>query len=271
MLPTLQSRETGRAEIATILGFMGAALLFVYLATVVSVVLPPALLLPEWQLRMAGSLRGGASFPLEGCALILIAYRINPNASSLAKSVAWLRTLAVLPAIGFLLLPPLQLAAGYGQLNQVRNKEEQVIRILSDATSAIRAARTSADFTAAVAQLPGAPPLRSAPVQDFQADRRQLLSQLEPQILQLRSQVAASRSNQLGQTLILGLRDALVSLFYAVPFAALARLPGGRYSLLSELIHWGETLFATQPIKIWQRASDAVSDLFSSGKRSGRR
>jgi hypothetical protein len=271
MIPTPQSRETGRAEIATILGLMGVALLLVYLVTVVSVVLPPALLLPEWQLRMAGSLRGGASFPIEGCALILIAHRLNPSSPLLGKSVGWLRTLAVIPAIGFLLLPPLQLAAGYGQLNQVRNQEEQLIRTLSNATGAIRAATSSADFTAAVAQLPGAPPLRNTPAQDFQADRRQLLNQLEPQINQLRSQVAASRSNQLGKALILGLRDALVSFFYAVPFAALARLPGGRYSLLSELIHWGETLFLAKPIELFLRASDAVSDLFGRGPNSGRR
>lgn len=269
MFPAPRSRDTGRAEIAAILGFMGAALLLVYLVTVVSVALPPALLMPEWQLRVAGSLRGGASFPIEGAALILIANRLNPGSPWLGKSVAWLRSLAVIPALGFLLLAPLQLAAGYGQLNQVRNQEAQLISSLSSGTRAISAARTSAEFSAAVAQLPGAPPLRTPPNENFEADRRQLLNQLEPQIRQLRSQVEANSSGQLGRALMIGFRDALVSFIYGIAFSALARLPGGRYSLLSELLHWGETVFVAKPVELWFRASDAVGDLF--GRGSGRR
>ena len=136
------------------------ALLLVYLVTVLSVIFPLQLLLPEWQLRLAGSLRGGASLPIEGMALILIANRIDPNSASIARWRHRLRQLAVIADLGFLLLIPLQLfARSVTQLELVRDLDRHLISSLTSATEAVSSARTAPEFAAATSQLPGSPPL----------------------------------------------------------------------------------------------------------------
>lgn len=245
--------RSDRSDIAVILALMGLALLLVYLVTVLSVMFPLALLLPEWQLRLAGSLRGGASFPIEGTALILIANRIDPNSISIARWLDRLRQLAVIATLGFLLLIPLQLFASVTQLKLVRDQDQQLLASLSSATKAVASARSAPEFAAAVAQLPGAPPLRKdALTGGFEPARQQLLAQLEPQIRQLSSQVDATRAARLNQVITASLRDGLVTFIYALAFAAVARFPGAKYSLLSDMLLAFETLAALRPSTIWR-------------------
>lgn len=250
---------------------MGLVLLLVYVVTVLTAALPLAILLPEWQLRLAGSLRGGASFPLEGTALILIANRIDPNSSAIAKNLDRLRNLAVIAALGFLLLIPMQLFASVGQLRLVRDQDQQVLASLSSATKAIAAARTNAEFVAAVAQLPGAPPLRKEALNgDFEPARRQLLTQLEPQIRQLSGQVEASRAARTSQVITASLRDGLVTFLYAVAFAAVAKLPGAKFSLLSDMVLALETAASIRPATVWRFFSDRFRNLIGGRKRRRR-
>jgi len=257
-----------RSDIAVILALLGSALLLVYFVTVLMGAFPLAILLPEWQLRLAGSLRGGASFPVEGTALILIANRIDPGSSSIAKGLDRLRQLAVIAALGFLLLIPLQLFASVTQLKLVRDQDQQLLTSLSSATRAIASSRTSAEFAAAVAQLPGAPPLRKeALTTNFEPARIQLLAQLEPQIRQLSNQVEASRSARINQMITANLRDALVTFFYAVAFAAVARFPGAKYSLLSDLLVAVETLASLRPGIVFGFCIDRIQGLWPGRRR----
>jgi hypothetical protein len=266
-----QSRSE-RSDIAVILAFMGAALLLVYLVTVLIGAFPLAILLPEWQLRFTGSLRGGASFPIEGTALILIASRIDPASSSLIRWVKWLRQLAVIAALGFLLLIPMQLFASVTQLRLVRDQDQQLLTSLSSATKAIASSSTSAEFAAAVAQLPGAPPLRKeALTTDFRPARLQLLAQLDPQIRQLTTQVEASRSARINQMITVSLRDSLVTFFYAVAFAAVAKIPGRSYSLLSDLLMAVESVGELRPATVLGFFRDRIQGLLQPGRRRRRR
>lgn len=263
-----QQPPSSGSDIASILVLLGLALLLVYLVTVLFAMFPLQLLLPEWQLRLAGSLRGGASFPIEGMALILIANRIDPNSASIARWRDRLRQLAVIAALGFLLLIPLQLFASVTQLKLVRDQDLQLISRLSSATKAVSAARTAPEFAAAVAQLPGSPPLRKDSRNvNLESDRQQLLVQLEPQIRQLKSRADATHATRLNQVITASLRDGLVTFIYALAFAAVARFPGARFSLLSNMLLALKSVVALRPNTIWQFCRSQFQKLGFAGKR----
>ena len=87
-------------EAGLILQGIGLALIIVYAVTVTSVSLPLAPLQPQWIERVGGSLRGGASFPLVGAGLMVVAEMLDPGSWRLARRVGRIRRLAIKLAAG---------------------------------------------------------------------------------------------------------------------------------------------------------------------------
>lgn len=73
---------------------------------------PLQLLNPLWKLRLAGSLVKSAPFALLGLALLQIAVELGPHDPRLKSRQRLCNQLAVIAALGFLLLVPLQGDAG---------------------------------------------------------------------------------------------------------------------------------------------------------------
>lgn len=233
-------------DLATILQGVALGLLLVFLISELKQLLPPALLQPAWQLRAAEALRNIAVLPLMAGVLLLLARRFDPAAEGLEWRLLLLRRLAIGASIGFLLLIPLQITAGLRQINQTTAGEARQLDAVRQVAVAIEQANTPEAMNKAIARLPGLP-------SDFQGQyalplnqvRPRLLSQIRPQIELLEGRLKELRRQRLGSAAGLVALDGLLSLAYAIAFAALASSGDGEPSLLQRsawnlhsLIRW---------------------------------
>ena len=240
----MKSQPRRESDLAQLLSFSGLCLLGVFVVTVAWETWPVQLLQPQWVLRLCGSLRGGASFPLVGAGLLLIGRHIDSSSSN-----AWMRltqqvrALAILASLGFLLLIPLQAYGLWGQAQAEDQQDRISIDRLAGSTKAIAAANGEQALREAIGGLPGAAALANAPLQDPPEQvKRRLLAELTPQINQLKLKLGQRRRARLQRALVTGSRDSLICLLYALPFAAIGKWPDRRYSFLSDLLDLLERL-----------------------------
>ncbi|WP_216907767.1 hypothetical protein [Synechococcus sp. CCY 0621] len=112
------------------------ALFAVYLISVLAFILPPRLLDPLWQLSSIKLAVEGAPIPLLGLALLHLAAFLCPGDFRLQRRRQALTRLAILPALGFLLLIPLQGHAvwkTYRLSNAVSNQQQESASQRADA------------------------------------------------------------------------------------------------------------------------------------------
>jgi len=62
-------------------------LIGVFIASVISAILPIQLFNPEWQDKLIGSICGGASFPVEVVSCVILAKVLSPNDPNLIKQI----------------------------------------------------------------------------------------------------------------------------------------------------------------------------------------
>lgn len=231
------SRSTADRDLAGIFQGISIGLLLVYVVTELKLLLPPALLQPAWQLRAGEALRGTAALPLLAGVLLLLARRFDPDAEGLGRRVLLLRRLSIAACLGFLLLIPLQITAGLRQINQTTAVEARQLAAVRRVAEAIDQAETPAAMNKAIAQLPGLP-------SDFQGQfarpldqvRSGLLAQIQPQIKRLESRLAELRRQRLFSAFGIFVFDGVLSLAYALAFAALASSDAEKPSLLQRLL-----------------------------------
>jgi hypothetical protein len=224
-------------DLAGILQGVAFALMLVFLVSELKQLLPPALLQPAWQLRAAEALRNIAVLPLMAGVLLLLARRFDPFAAGLEWRLLLFRRLAIAASIGFLLLIPLQITAGLLQINQTTAVEARQLEAVRQVAVAIEQANSTEAMNKAIARLPGLP-------SDFQGRytlpldqvRPRLLSQIRPQIQRLEERLKQLRRQRLGSASGLFVLDGLLSLAYAIAFAALASGENGAPSLLQQII-----------------------------------
>lgn len=241
------SRSADR-ELAGILQGIGLGLLMVYVISVLKLLLPLALFQPAWQMRAAEGLRITAPLPLVASVLLLLAERVDAGAEALELRVLMLRRLAVGATIGFLLLIPLQISAGLRQMGQTAASEVRQLEEVRQVAAAIEKADSSDAMNRAIARLPGLPP-------DFQGQydrplvqvRLALLAQIRPQIANLESRLNLLRRERLFNSAGLFLLDGLMSLAYAIAFAALASTGREQPSLLQH------SLWKLRSLGVWIR------------------
>lgn len=239
------SSRTADRELAGILQGISVGLLLVYLVSELKLLLPPALLQPAWQLRAGEALRSTAPLPLVAGALLLLAQRFDAGAAGLGRRVVLVRRLAIAASLGFLLLIPLQISAGLRQLSQNTAVEARQLEAVRKVAVAIEQAKTPEAMNKAIASLPGLPP-------DFQGQyarplpqvRAALLLQIRPQIQRLEGRLQELRRQRLFSATGLFALDGLLSLGYAIGFAALASSGEDQPSLLQRCL-WQ-----------WQRLGD---------------
>jgi hypothetical protein len=205
---------------------IAAALLLVFLASLLPQLLPLRLLDPSWQLRLCGVMSENGVLPLMALGLLFLATYLDPDNAiirSLRESASWLAGVA---ALGFLLLIPLQLAAlaqASSRLDLRQQQQRQIGQERLDAIKqAIAAAGSNVELNQRLVALQ-APPLPAAELVLPLPQLRQLLSQ---RLLQTRAllQRSFSRPAQrpLHTLLLQALRGVLSNLAYGLAFAACA-------------------------------------------------
>ncbi len=237
MSPSFFDEEQG-LELSLVFQQIGFALIGLFFAFLLKLLLPVALLQPAWQLQLASALRTTAIFPLLGAVLLLLAQSLHSRSPSLAGQVVWVRRLAFAAAIGFLLLIPLQTHAGIQLLGAGNSGELRALRQVKSVAEEIRVANSEASLKRAISHLPGAPAeIQGTFTKPLDQVRSLVLDQLQPQIQRADTRLAELRKLRLQGGLQGWITDGLAALALAVCFAAIGQLGPDRSSLLLDVLN----------------------------------
>jgi hypothetical protein len=199
LLAELKSRQGDRPVLALRLWLVALALLVVFAATVLNGALPLRLLDPRWLQGLIQVLLSKGFLPLIALVLLQLAVVLNPDSSRLRRRGDRFSRLALVAALGFALLIPLQLAATWGSLNQLASGQNQQrlegLAVIGQLRQAISAASSHQDLARRLTALP-IPQRGSGSAADlalpFPQRQRNLLEGLTRSERQLTSAVATA-------------------------------------------------------------------------------
>ena len=226
------------SQMADSLQWLSFALILVFLAQIITALFPIALLQPEWMVRFSGSLRGIASLPLMALGLIMLANMIDDKVMPSSSHLQLLRRIASLAAIGFLLLIPLQ---SYGAVVGIRSQLQQVQGQLNSLTAAaelVQQASSEPQLRDAIRAIPGADGVADQPLgADVKTIKSALLNKLRESTNRLQTQLDDSKTKAIENIIPPLIRDAIISLAYAIGFAGMGYGQNGNSSLLRSLLN----------------------------------
>jgi hypothetical protein len=225
-------------QVADSLQWLSFALILVFLAQVITALFPIALLQPEWMVRFGGSLRGIASLPLIALGLIMLANMIDDKVMPSSSHLQLMRRIASLAAIGFLLLIPLQT---YGTVVGIRSQLQQNQAQLNRLTSAaelVQNASNEPQLRDAIRAIPGADGVADQPLgADVKTIKSALLNKLRESTAKLQTQLDDSKTKAIENIIPPFIRDAIISMAYAIGFAGMGYGQNGNSSLLRRLLN----------------------------------
>ena len=233
LLRDLKARQGDQPDLALRLWIIAVALVVIFLAAVLSAVLPPQLLDPRWLQSLIQALLGNGFLPLIALVLLQLAVVLHPASSRLRRRRDRFSRLARLAAIGFLLLIPLQLAASWGTINLLASGQQQQrlqgVAMVGALRQAVNAATNPQDLEQRLRGLPVAVTGPTTPADlalPFPERRRRILEVLDRSEQQLARSSAPAPIPWLA-LLESSLRVVPTALALAAAFAALA-LGAGR-------------------------------------------
>ena len=158
LLAELKSRQGDRPELALRLWLVAFSLLVVFAATVLNAALPLRLVDPRWLQGLIQVLLSQGFLPLMALVLLQLAAVLNPERSRLRRRRDRFSRLALVAAVGFVLLIPLQLVATWGSLNQLASGQNQQrlqgLAVIGQLRQAVSAASSHQDLANRLAALP---------------------------------------------------------------------------------------------------------------------
>jgi len=233
------------SQMADSLQWLSFSLFIVFLAQIITTLFPIALLQPEWMLRFSGSLRGIASLPLMALGLIMLANMIDGKVMPSSSHLQFLRRIASLAAIGFLLLIPLQT---YGTVVGIRSQLQQNQAQLNSLTSVaqlVENASNEPQLRDAIRAIPGANGVADRPLgADVKTIKSALLNKLRESTNRLQNQLDDSKTKAIESIIPPLIRDAIISLAYAIGFAGMGYGQYGNSSLLRRLLNNNKRSFS---------------------------
>lgn len=218
----------------------GAATTFLIggVAAVVLSMVPLRLADSQWQLGVLANLVANGSWILIGLVLLHLASMLQPRNGALSQRLMLWRRLAVLAAVGYLLIVPLQVAITWIRVDASRYARERVISNsetqLKAYHDALMGSANLTDLKTRLGAIPGAPTLpEQASLVPYPEVRERLLQQLEQAETRLRQQTQTVRSGPNAVELWRQTaRGSLASLMLALGFASGAEGLFGQASLL---------------------------------------
>jgi len=237
----LRDEQGLRVDLALRLWIAALALLVVFAATVLNAALPLRLLDPRWLQGLIQALLSQGFLPLIALVLLQLAVVLTPKSSRMRRRRDRFCRLALVAALGFALLIPLQLASSWGSFNQMSSSQNQQrlqgLAVIGQLRQAISGATSHQDLASRLAALP-IPQSGTTSAADlalpFPQRQRNLLEGLARSERQL-TIAAATRAPIPWPALIeTELRQIPTALSLAVGFAALALGHGGRQGMEEE-------------------------------------
>lgn len=231
------SKKVGSSQLADSLQWIAYALFIVFLAQVITSLFPIALIQPQWMVRVSATLRGTASLPLIGTALLMLANLLDEDVLPSGDQLRPIRRVATIAAIGFLLLIPLQ---SYGTITTIRNQVQEgqgQLKKLADAANQIQKATNEPELREAIRAIPGGEQLANRPLgADVQTIKTGLLTRLRPSVKRLENQLKQNQNEALQNTIGPLFRDGFIALAYAIGFASMGYSKSGQPTPLRRLL-----------------------------------
>ena len=213
-----------KKDVANALRWASIALIGIFIASVISVILPIQLFKLEWQDKLIGSIRGGASFPLEGVLFMMLASLLAPDDPVISKHLRRVRKFSAAMSLIFLLMIPLQLYTGFKLIGGRTIGEFESLAVLKNGAYAIDQSVSEADFRAALGSIPGAPPLPATKLTEpIPLLKANVLQQINPQIKRLETLIEEQRRKRTELFIGFSIRDVFICLLYALAFSAMAK------------------------------------------------
>ncbi|MCS5698568.1 hypothetical protein NZK32_05870 [Cyanobium sp. FGCU-52] len=220
-LSRLKSMESSTAQ-AVFIG--GIVLIATFANTLVFSSFPLQLLRPDWQLRMAGTFLSFGATALIGVLMVAISERgLSYRASSMATQARLIRKLAVWAAIGYIILIPAQVTAGFRFLGERAEAEKQPIVLWRQLRGRIQATETEAQLRELLGRLPELPPLPEKFDLPLAKVKEELISYTDSKFAARDTQLEKARSERLQNFLIEAIRNSIQSLLLAAGFSAVAK------------------------------------------------
>lgn len=215
-------------SLAGVLEALSLALLGIFLAAVVVGAWPPKLLDPQWQLGFTAGLINNGSLALVGALLTPLALAFDPGSDRLRARRNACRRWALAAAIGFLLLIPLQVYAGWSLYRTVSSRAEQqssqAAGKIAELRQAVATAASTQELQARLQQLAGnkaglSPTQLRIPIAQL---RQELLAGADQAANQLQQRIEAQASFKPDRLIKETIRIAISALFYGAGCAFLS-------------------------------------------------
>ena len=217
--------RSSNPPLARILACASTSLFAVFLTTLLAATLPPKLLSPSWQIRFSESVINNGTIALVGYLVLALAAWIDPASLKLRARLKFIGRMAMVAALGFLLLVPLYPHASWKILvssNQQKAQQlSEVSKRLADFNADLKAATSNDELQTAVQSFSGG--RQRLPEQDLslstQALRERIHSRLAEREEVIRQELRPESLNY--RPLIRSsLRIALSSLAFAFAFGS---------------------------------------------------
>lgn len=230
----LDSAESAR--LADAIFWSGAALAGFFTVNTVLAILPPAVLQPDWQLKLALTLQANGLQALIGCAMMSASPLLDPANKPLRNRAERIRLIAAWICVGWLLLIPLQLSSGIRLLRQSQSAVRLELRQREQQIDQLRQTRDERSFRVQFALMSPT----SAPFPDpLPASLERVRAEAVRQFLGewRRQQESVSRVFQEGLQafLLRNLSNGLLCLMLMVGFAAIGRWRGQGPTVLTQV------------------------------------
>ncbi|KEF40752.1 MAG: hypothetical protein ER33_15265 [Cyanobium sp. CACIAM 14] len=232
---------TAWVTVSDLLMAIGQGLFLVFLAYAIVDSLPLALLNPRWQLGFVARLLSLGLIPVVGFICLHLASILNPANSLYRRRVRTVRQWAIIAAIGFLLLIPLQGFATWRAWSLAKSNQQTLIqratKQVAPLKQAIESATSISDLQKKLARLQGttvklAEEDLSKPVKEV---KQALLDGIARSETIYIDRISGPKPQQVWDALQAAVRTVLVSLGYGLAFAAGAQ-PGRSSQTLSDMM-----------------------------------
>jgi hypothetical protein len=220
-------------DLANSLSWIGIALIGFFITGVVFQIFPIRILDPAWLQKLGAVVITTGMTPMIGAVLILVAPLACPDFEALERRAWLVRRLAILAAIGYLLMIPLQAHAGSQILFARRQEQVEILNQVRSATKALQQSRSEPELREAYKLLPGQKPILGDQFDvPFEIVKQNILKEISPSLKRAET-VFAEQMNQFWQQwFAFFTQTTLRLLFLFIGFAAIAQRSPRSYPLL---------------------------------------
>lgn len=179
---------------------------------------------PEWQMKMVATLLGSGVTGLIGALFAQLSFladrsRNNPR----KKGVQLIRKLAGFVAIGYLLLVPIQMVAGFSLLRQTAQQENQPKIQWGKFRSRILATESEAELREFLAQLPNPTSLPENLGSSLQQFKQNLITDIDARFAARATEIQKAQAERFKNFLLETARGIIQSLLFAAGFLAISK------------------------------------------------